>query len=198
MFEHPDVTFQHPGVFTGKSLTFFFEKYLFNLYLKNSDIMIREINVADAGQICGIYNYYIENTVITFELEPVDVAEMTRRILEITKVYPWIVYEENGEIIGYAYASGWRSRPAYRSTAETTVYLKKGYEHKGIGSELYRELLNRMKLRKFRIAIGCITMPNDASVLLHEKFGFTKVGHFPEVGYKFEQWLDVGFWQLML
>ncbi len=160
--------------------------------------MIREINVADASQICGIYNYYIENTVITFELEPVDVAEMTRRISEITKIYPWIVYEENGEIIGYAYASGWRSRPAYRSTAETTVYLKKGYERKGIGSELYSELLNRKKHRNFRIAIGCITMPNDASVLLHEKFGFTKVGHFPEVGYKFEQWLDVGFWQLKL
>jgi len=160
--------------------------------------MIREINVADASQICGIYNYYIENTVITFELEPVDLAEMTRRISEITKVYPWIVYEENGEIIGYAYASGWRSRPAYRSTTETTVYLKRGYERKGIGRELYRELLNRMKQRNFRIAIGCITLPNDASVLLHEKFGFTKVGHFPEVGYKFEQWLDVGFWQLKL
>ena len=159
--------------------------------------MIRDVNMADAAQICSIYNYFVENTVITFELTPVDVDLMTTRITEISSAYPWIVYEECGEIIGYAYASKWRDRPAYRFVTETTVYIRKGDERKGIGKELYAELLNRLKTKGFHSAIGCITLPNKASVALHEKLGFAKVAHFKEVGFKFEQWQDVGFWQLI-
>ena len=159
--------------------------------------MIRDVNMADAAQICSIYNYFVENTVITFELTPVDVDQMTKRITEISAGYTWIVYQENGEITGYAYASKWRDRPAYRFVTETTVYIRKGDERKGIGKELYAELLNRLKTKGFHSAIGCITLPNKASVALHEKLGFAKVAHFKEVGFKFEQWQDVGFWQLI-
>ena len=159
--------------------------------------MIRDITIADAALICSIYNYFIENTAITFELTPVEEPEMARRITEITKNYPWIVYEENGEIIGYAYASKWRDRPAYRFVTETTVYIRKGDERKGIGSLLYTDLLRKLKLKHFHAAIGCITLPNPASVTLHEKLGFANVAHFREVGFKFDQWQDVGFWQLM-
>lgn len=93
--------------------------------------------------------------------------------------------------------SKWRDRPAYRFVAETTVYIRQGDEGKGIGSLLYTDLLRKLKLKHFHAAIGCITLPNPASVTLHEKLGFANVAHFREVGFKFDQWQDVGFWQLM-
>ena len=123
---------------------------------------------------------------------------MKTRIEMVIEKYPWIVYEEEGQILGYAYSSKWRERIAYSQTSETSVYLRKDVRGKGIGKTLYVELLKQMKARDLKVAIGCITMPNDPSVRLHEKLGFTKVGIFHGVGYKFEQWLDVGFWELKL
>lgn len=160
--------------------------------------MIRKAESSDAEQICGIYNYYIEQTLVTFEHRPLLPFEMEERIRLTTEKFPWIVMEENGEIIGYAYATKWRERYAYRFVVETTVYLKNDITGKGYGAMLYSELIGQLKQRGFHSAIGCISLPNDASVKLHERLGFKKAAHFNEVGFKFNQWVDIGFWQLML
>lgn len=156
--------------------------------------MIREVLDSDARAITEIYNYYIINTVITFELEPITSDEIAHRIEKYRQIAPYLVYEENGEVIGYSYASMFRERKAYENSVESTIYLKHGYGRKGIGFQLYSEFLSRVSA-KYHIIVAGITVPNDASVKLHEKCGFVKVGHFSEVGRKFDRWLDVGFWQ---
>lgn len=151
----------------------------------------------DAERICGIYNYYILNTPISFEEEPVSVDEMRQRIETVTKEYPWLIHEDNGEIIGYAYASRWKTRSAYRFSVESTVYVKHGITGKGIGSGLYAQLLNELKSRSVHAVVGGIALPNEKSQALHEKFGFKKVAHFSKIGYKFDQWIDIGYWELL-
>ena len=111
--------------------------------------------------------------------------------------FPWYVEEENGEIIGFAYASLWKGRSAYRFTAESTVYVKHSATGRGVGSKLYSELLKELSKRSIHSVVGCITLPNEKSEALHDKFGFKKVAHFSEVGYKFDKWLDVGYWELL-
>lgn len=160
--------------------------------------MIRKVDLRDADQIADIYNHYVRNTIITFEEAELSSETMERRITTVTQKYPWLVFEENGEILGYAYASEWRSRSAYRFTAETAIYLKPNISAKGIGTRLYQQLLQQLKNDGFHVLMGVISLPNEASIKLHEKLGFTKVAHFPEVGYKFNKWVDVGYWQLTL
>ena len=160
--------------------------------------MIRKINVNDAQQLADIYNYYIENTIVTFEEEIVTIDEMKQRILDVSKALPWLVYEEDGKVIGYAYASKWKSRCAYKYSLETTVYLKHGESGKGIGTLLYKELIAELKKMNYHALIGGISLPNDASVALHEKLGFEKIAQFKEVGNKFNKWIDVGYWELIL
>jgi L-amino acid N-acyltransferase YncA len=156
--------------------------------------MIREATFADAEAIADIYNYYILNTVITFELDPVTPHEIIRRMETYREVGPYLVHEEKGEVIGYAYVSRFRERTAYENSVESTIYLKNGSGGKGLGTRLYSELLSQVSLQR-HIIIGGIALPNDASVRLHEKCGFRKVAHFSEVGRKFGKWIDVGFWQ---
>ena len=160
--------------------------------------MIRAIRPEDASQICAIYNYYIENTIVTFEETPVSESEMKSRIVQNTQKHSWIVYEQDGVIIGYAYASEWKSRCAYKYSVETTVYLKSDAKGQGIGSILYGELIRLLREKNLHAAIGGIALPNEASVALHEKFGFEKIGQFKQVGYKFDTWIDVGYWELIL
>ena len=160
--------------------------------------MIREIRVDDAAAICEIYNYYILHSVATFEEIPVTEAEMSARITQLTANSPWLVVEKDNKIIAYTYATAWRKRPAYRNTVESSIYLHPDVKSKGIGTQLYRHLLTILKEKGYRTVIGGTTLPNEASVRLHEKLGFKKVAHFKEVGYKFKQWLDVGYWQLLL
>ncbi|NJN28323.1 MAG: N-acetyltransferase [Cyclobacteriaceae bacterium] len=160
--------------------------------------MIRNAVLSDAPQIAAIYNHYVAHTIVTFEEEALNATEMSDRIAAITKKYPWIVYESAGQIMGYAYAADWKVRRSYRFSLEGTVYLKKGAERQGIGSALYGALIDLLKPTNIHALIGGISLPNEASIALHEKFGFKKVAHFPEVGYKFEKWIDVGYWQLML
>ena len=160
--------------------------------------MVRAVTTQDAKAICEIYNYYVENTIVTFEEVSVKRAEMKRRIAETTSRFPWIVYEKDREVTGYAYASEWKSRCAYKHSLETTVYLRKGLEGIGIGSILYSALIDLLREGKYHAAIGGISLPNDASIALHEKFGFRKIGQFIEVGYKFGKWIDVGYWELIL
>lgn len=160
--------------------------------------MIRPINFADAQQVLNIYNYYVINTNVTFDLEPMSLKALQEKIHSITKVYPFIVFEEQGEILGYAYAGKFRERPAYNSTLESTVYVKNTAHGKQIGTKLYAELIKQLKQTDCRVVLGVLTLPNDASVKLHERFGFEKVGHLKEVGYKFNTWLDVGIFELKL
>lgn len=160
--------------------------------------MIRDVLATDGEALAAIYNPYITDGVVSFEYDAVDGEEMARRIQSITACYPWIVYDVDSQIQGYAYASRWKERAAYRYCAETTVYLRKGQEGRGIGTLLYAELLRRLPAHEVKIAIACIALPNEASVALHEKLGFEKVGHFREVGYKFDQWIDIGYWRKAL
>lgn len=159
--------------------------------------MIRHIKVEDSDQICNIYNHYVKNTIITFEEESVSEAEMQERIKNTPQNLPWLVFVEENRIYGYAFTSAWKSRCAYKNSVESTIYLDKDLSGKGIGSLLYQELLDRLRKLNYHTVIAGIALPNEKSIRLHEKFGFEKVAHFKEVGYKFNCWIDVGYWQLV-
>jgi L-amino acid N-acyltransferase YncA len=160
--------------------------------------MIRYAKTDDAGEICKIYNHYVLGTTITFEEEPVSTDEMAQRIAETLQSLPWLVWEQDESLQGFCYASKWKGRCAYRHSVESTVYLRADSMGRGIGSQLYRALLDELRRKKFHTVIGGIALPNDASVALHEKFEFEKVAQFREVGNKFDRWTDVGYWQLLL
>ncbi|HEX9010118.1 MAG TPA: arsinothricin resistance N-acetyltransferase ArsN1 family B [Holophagaceae bacterium] len=160
--------------------------------------MIRPVAPGDAAAIAAIYAPYIRDTTITFEEEPVSEAEMAARIVKVTADYPWLVLEEGGALLGYAYGSTWRTRAAYRFSTETAIYLAPGAQGRGLGTELYRALLHELRARGFHSALGCLALPNEPSVRLHERLGFRKAGHMREAGRKFDRWVDVGFWELLL
>lgn len=160
--------------------------------------MIRAAEASDAEAIASIYNHYIENTVITFEETPVSADDIAARIKKVNRFnLPWLVSEENSRVVGYAYATRWNERISYRYSAEVTIYLAPDCTFKGLGTQLYSALFDSIR-DDIHVLIGGITLPNPASVAIHEKFGMTKVAHFKEVGYKFNQWLDVGYWQKTL
>jgi phosphinothricin acetyltransferase len=160
--------------------------------------MIRLATPDDAAAVCAIYNYYIANTTISFEENPVDAADMAQRIENINSKHCWFVYEENGVIEGYAYATPWRVRSAYRHSVETSVYIRHDLGGKGIGTALYTHMLAELRRRDIRAVIGGIALPNPASVALHERMGYMQVAHFVDVGFKHGKWVDVGYWELLL
>lgn len=160
--------------------------------------MIRTAEGSDAEAIAAIYNHYIENTVITFEETPVSAEALAGRIEAVKRLnLPWLVIEDNSAIVGYAYATRWKERIAYRHSAEVTIYLAPDRTSRGLGTQLYRALFDAIRA-DIHVLVGVITLPNPASVTIHEKFGMEKVAHFKEVGYKFDRWLDVGCWQKIL
>lgn len=160
--------------------------------------MIRSVKISDASDIAAIYNHYIETSTITFEENPVSNDEMVRRVQEGSEKLAWYVFESDGRVLGYAYAAPWRARSAYRFSVETTVYVCPEHPRKGIGSALYKTLIDDLRKRNIRVILGGIAQPNEASVLLHESLGFERVAYLKDVGYKFEKWVDVGYWQLRL
>lgn len=160
--------------------------------------MIRACLPSDAAQLCEIYNYYVRETVVTFEEEPVAERNMEQRIREVSEGLPWLVWEQGGSIVGYAYATPWKVRSAYRHSIESTVYLSPSFVGCGIGTRLYQALVTELRRRKVHCAVGGIALPNPASIALHEKLGFSEIGRFREIGWKFGRWIDVGYWQLML
>jgi phosphinothricin acetyltransferase len=165
----------------------------------HQDTRIRPAEPSDAAAIAEIYNHYIAETTVTFEEEPVAAEEIARRIEEIRSAsLPWLVAEEGGLVVGYAYATRWKPRSAYRFSVEVTVYTTPGHAGRGIGSKLYGELFPRLEARNVHAVMGGIALPNEASVALHEKFGMRRVAHFEEVGFKFGRWIDVGYWQRTL
>ena len=159
---------------------------------------IRKATLDDACEICEIYNYYIENTAVTFETVPVSELEIRKRIAEVFSTgYVFYVGEVNGKIIGYYYTHRWRDRCAYALTAEISIYLDKNETGKGYGTQLVEHLLHHIDKSKIHVLIAGICIPNEASVRLHEKFGFQQISHMKEIGRKFDQWRDVGHWQLI-
>ena len=160
--------------------------------------MIRSARITDSQVLADIYNHYISTSSVTFEEVLISAEIMGDRIQKTTKLYPWIVFEVQNEIIGYAYATEWKPRSAYRFTAESTVYVKSGQEGKGVGSALYSCLLSELHSLDVHAVIAGIMLPNKASVALHEKMGFEKVAHFRQTGFKFNEWRDVGYWELLL
>lgn len=160
--------------------------------------MIRSVHLKDANDITGIYNFYIKNTTITFEEVEIDTKEISERIKSVTKDFPWIVYEEKGKVVGYAYVSPFKSRSAYKNSVESSIYIDHKSKGRGIGTLLYKEIIRLCQLKNYHTILGITTYPNDKSILLHQKFGFEKVAHYKEVGYKFNTWIDVAVWQLLL
>lgn len=160
--------------------------------------MIRTATPADAPVIARIYAPFISDTIVTFEEVAVSAQEMEQRIRQVMASYPWLVYEEEGLVIGYAYGTQWRQRAAYRHTVETAIYLAPEALGRGVGRTLYQALLDDIRERDCHVAMGVIALPNPGSVALHEKLGFAKAAHFAEVGYKFGRWVDVGYWQRTL
>jgi phosphinothricin acetyltransferase len=159
-------------------------------------LAIRTATPADAESVAAIYDWYVENTVVTFEVDPVPVAEMARRIEAVLAAHEWLVLERGSELLGFAYASRFRERAAYSHATESTIYLRHGLEGQRLGGPLYAELVRRTFARGYRHVVGAIALPNEPSVRLHERLGFRKAGLLVRIGYKLGRWVDVGNWQL--
>lgn len=168
--------------------------------MSETDVSVRAATADDAAQVAEIYNHYILTSTITFEEEPVVAAEMARRIAEVDAVsLPWLVaVDRDGRLAGFAYANKWKTRAAYRFSTEVTVYVRDGVGKAGVGSALYAALFAALKSRGAHAVIGGVALPNEASLRLHRKFGFKQVAHFEQVGFKFDRWIDVTYWQLIL
>lgn len=161
--------------------------------------MIREVKPeTDAAALAEIYNDYVLNTTISFETEPLNEEQMLKRIAGFAAEYPYLVYEENGVVLGHCYAHRWKERAAYAHTWESTIYLSPPACGKGVGAALMQELIARCRAAGCRVLIACITQGNERSCRFHESLGFCQVSHFHAVGMKFDKLLDVVDYQLKL
>jgi L-amino acid N-acyltransferase YncA len=161
-------------------------------------LAIRCASANDAAQVQEIYAPFCRDTPISFETEPPVVEVIRRRIVETLKALPWLVCDQDGLILGYAYASTHRERAAYRWSVDVSVYIREGHRRRGIGRALYTSLFALLRLQGFQNAIAGATLPNPSSVALHEAMGFQPVGVYRNIGYKCGSWHDVKWWQLML
>ena len=159
---------------------------------------IRSATLDDAEQILKIYAPYITDATTSFELTVPTLDEFKDRMTKIMSRYPFLVAEAEGEIAGYAYGCEHRARKAYQWSAECSVYISENHQRQGLGRKLYTQLFTQMKELGIANVFGGVTLPNDASVALHESMGFKKVGVYKNIGFKFDQWWDVGWWQLEL
>ncbi|MEM9224002.1 MAG: N-acetyltransferase family protein [Pseudomonadota bacterium] len=159
------------------------------------DLIVRAAAPSDARDILAIYAQIVERTAISFETEVPSEETIKARIFEVSARYPYLVCHCDGHFAGYAYANLFRSRPAYASTAETTAYVREDFRGKGVGTALYEALLAKLSGAGIHCAVAAITLPNPASVALHERCGFEPVGVLREVGRKFGVFHDVGWWQ---
>ena len=156
---------------------------------------VRDASEDDAAACAAIYAPYVTDTAITFEYEPPSAAEMARRVAAAQRAHAWLVLEEDGRVVGYAYAGPFKERAAYRWSAEVSVYLEPGRRRSGSGRLLYEVLFVRLAERGFRTLVAVMTLPNDASEGLHRALGFEPVGTFRRVGWKHGQWRDVAWAQ---
>jgi phosphinothricin acetyltransferase len=160
---------------------------------------IRAARDEDAAAIAEVYNHYVLQTIVTFEEEPVPPDVMRDRVRETQGAgLPFLVAATDGDVRAFAYASAWKGRCAYRFSREVTVYVGHGDAGRGFGSALYAHMIPQLQQLGLHALLGGIALPNEASIALHEKFGFTKTAHLREVGWKFNRWIDVGYWQRLL
>ena len=161
-------------------------------------VRIRLASEPDAEALAAIYSPFVEQTAISFETTPPGRDELLRRVVETTATYPWLVCELDGKVVGYAYATQHRVRAAYRWSVDTSAYVGAAHHRRGIGRGLYVSLFEVLRAQGFFNAYAGITLPNAASVALHEAVGFKNIGIYERVGYKLGTWHDVGWWQLIL
>jgi phosphinothricin acetyltransferase len=152
----------------------------------------------DAAACAAIYAPSVHSSPISFEIVPPDAAEFGRRIARYAATHQFLVAEDGGEVVGYAYACRWAERAAYDWSVETSVYVDGAHHGRGVGRALYTELFDRLRAQGFRIAVAGITLPNPASIGLHESMGFESIGALRDIGWKEGSWRDVGYWQLYL
>ena len=156
-------------------------------------------DTSDGAAVAAIYRPFVTDAVTSFETDPPGPADMAARIEKVLVHAPWLVCTgDSGEVTGYAYASQHRERAAYRWSVDVAVYIHAAHHRRGLGRELYEKLFALLKLQGFFVAHAGVTLPNAASVGLHESLGFVPVGVYPAVGWKFGAWLDVGWWRLPL
>ena len=155
---------------------------------------IRRATVDDAFRLAAIYEPVVRNTAVSFELAPPGPAEMARRIETVVSGFPWLVAEEGGVVVGYAYAAAFRDRPAYQWSVETTVYIDGEHRGRGVGRALYATLLELAGMWGFANAYAGTALPNPASESLHRSVGFSLIGVFPRAGHKMGEWHDVAWW----
>ena len=156
---------------------------------------IRLARLDDAAALAAIYRHYVEDTVISFELTAPSETVMRERMSRVMAKLPWLVCEVDGGVAGYAYASPHRDRDAYQWSVDTSVYLRRGLQRRGLGHALYSELFTLLVQQGYYTAFAGISLPNAASVGLHESFGFEPVGVYRNAGFKFGAWHDVAWWQ---
>lgn len=166
---------------------------------------IARVTIADAAELLAIYGYYVQNTAIAFDYDVPSVEEFQEKIVNITAKYPFLKAVENGEILGYAYANTFKDRKAYDWSVETTIYVKHGKQGLGIGKALYRALENSLQRMGILNLNACIAVPGQedayltfASYKFHQKMGFTLVGRFHKIGYKFNNWYDIVWMQKII
>jgi L-amino acid N-acyltransferase YncA len=158
-------------------------------------IVVREATQADAAACAAIYEPYVRDTAITFELEAPDADEMARRIAAAARTHAWLVLEDAERVVGYAYGGVFNNRSAYRWSCEVSVYVERGRRRSGAGKALYEALFERLAARGYRMAVAGMTLPNDSSVGLHTAMGFQPVGTFERIGFKHGRWHDVAWMQ---
>lgn len=158
-------------------------------------MFVRDASAPDAAACAAVYAPYVTDTAITFETEPPTPAAMATRIETANRTHAWVVLEVDGRVVGYAYGSPHKERPAYRWTCEVSVYLERGRRRTGGGRLLYETLFARLADRGYRLALAGVALPNDASVGLHRALGFQPVGTYRRIGWKFDTWHDVAWLQ---
>jgi len=152
----------------------------------------------DAAACAAIYAPHVEASPTSFDERVPSAAEMAAQIARFSATHPWLVAERGGEVAGYAYACRYMERPGYRWAASVSVYIADGHRGEGLGASLYEALFERLRRQRFQVACAGITLPNAASVALHERLGFARVGVSPRIGWKAGAWRDVSWWQLDL
>jgi L-amino acid N-acyltransferase YncA len=160
--------------------------------------VVRDASADDAEACAAIYAPYVTDTAISFEAEPPPAAEMAERIAAAVRTHAWIVLEDEGRVVGYAYGGPYKSRDAYRWSCEVSVYVERGRRRTGGGRLLYDELFARLARRGFRTAVAGMTLPNDASEGLHRAMGFEPIGTYRRIGWKHGGWHDVAWTQRTL
>ncbi len=163
-----------------------------------SGAMVRDASEDDAPACAAIYAPYVRETAVSFEGEPPTPGQMAERIAAAIRTHAWVVLEDGGRVVGYAYGASHKQRAAYRFSCEVSVYVEQGRRRTGSGRALYEALLERLAARGYRIAVAGMTLPNEASAGLHRAMGFEPVGVYRRIGWKFGAWHDVAWMQRVL